>query len=161
MRVLGIDPGTTRIGYGIVEGNNDLALIDYGVIEIASRDRHEQIVELESRFSRILDTAQPDRAGIETLYFSKNQKTALAVSESRGILMLTLLKRGIPVTEHRPGDVKTMLTNYALADKEAVRSMVKRILRIPTLEGHDDASDALAIAITASRVFHYQKRISG
>jgi len=149
MKILGIDPGTTRIGYGIIRKRSDLELINYGVIEIKARDSFGRLFELGNRLVDLIDEHKPDLAGVEKLYFAKNQKTALSVSEARGVIIYTLLKKNIEVREFRPGDVKLAVANYGLAEKQAVAIMVKKILKIDSLKGHDDASDALAIAITA------------
>ncbi len=158
MKILGIDPGSTRIGYGLIERGASLTLLEYGVLEIKAVSADKRIHELSLRFKKLLEKFAPDLAGIETLYFSKNQKTALSVAESRGVLMLCLIERGIPVKEFRPGDVKLAVANYALADKIAVAKMVKKILGIEGITGHDDASDALAIAITAAHARTWESR---
>ena len=150
MRILGIDPGTTRIGYGLIEKSRELKLLRYGIIEVRAKGGAEKILELAEKFSALIEELEPQAAGVEKLYFAKNQKTALQVSEARGIIMHLLLKRNIAVKEFRPGDVKQAITNYGLADKKAVAKMVKKILGLEDLKGHDDASDALAIAITTA-----------
>jgi len=160
MKILGIDPGSVRIGYGLIEEKSGLALLDYGVLEIQSRESKSRIQELSKEFKKLIARLSPDIAGVETLYFAKNQKTALSVAESRGILMLTLLEQGIPVTEFRPGDVKLAVANHALADKIAVATMVQKILAVPKLTGYDDASDALAIAITAAQTHRFNERMT-
>jgi crossover junction endodeoxyribonuclease RuvC len=147
MRILGIDPGTTRIGYGCIEGVSSPALVEYGVLEIGAPETHGRTLELRRRLQGLLDRLHPEVAGVERLFFSRNQKTALSVAEARGIILLSLLERGVRVHEISPGEAKLAVASYALADKRAVASMVAKILRIPPLQGHDDASDALAIAI--------------
>ena len=150
MRILGIDPGTTRIGYGLIENQSGLKLIDYGVIEIKSKTEPGKILELGDRLEQLIVNYKPDWAGVEKLYFAKNQKTALTVSQSRGAILYLLMKNNIPIYECRPAEVKKAVTNYGFADKKAVAKMVKIILGINTITGHDDASDALAIAITTA-----------
>ncbi len=160
MTILGIDPGSTRIGYGLIEKKGDLRMKTCGTIEIVSKAKPDRVTELVRRFSALIAKAKPDLAGLEKLYFAKNQKTALDVSEARGIMYSLLLKAHIPVYECRPAEVKLMVANYAFADKQAVAKMVAKILGIPALAGHDDTSDALAIAITAAGQFSYQTRIA-
>lgn len=152
MKVLGVDPGSARIGYGLIETAPELSLITYGVLEMQSVVHQDRIRELSRSFRKLLGSLRPELAGIETLYFSKNQKTALQVAESRGVLLLHLIEQGITVEELRPGDVKLAVADYALADKTAVSKMVQKMLRVPELTGYDDASDALAIAIAAASV---------
>lgn len=150
MKILGIDPGTTRLGYGFIEKTSTLRVLDYGVIEIIERDVSTKIFKLGDGLSALIDKLRPDLVGVEKLYFAKNQKTALQVSEARGVILYILSQRRIPFVEYRPGDIKQAVTNYSLADKKAVEIMVKKILKIQDFHGSDDASDALAIAITAA-----------
>ena len=150
MRILGIDPGTRRIGYGLIEKGVGLTLLDYGVIEVVSRDESARAKEFAGKFRELIQKSNPDLAGVEKLYFARNRKTALAVAEACGVIIHLLVEKQIPVKEYRPGDIKQTLTNYSLSDKTAVAKMVKKILKINDLTGYDDASDALAIAITTA-----------
>ncbi len=151
MKVLGIDPGTTRIGYGFIE-STDWKLIAYGVLEVTGEDEIEKIADLGGKFSKLLISLAPDVAGVEGLFFGKNRKTALAVSQARGVILSFLAQAKIPIRECRPAEVKLSVAGYGAADKAAVAAMVKKTLHIEHLEGYDDASDALAIAIaTAAR----------
>ena len=148
MKILGIDPGTTRIGYGLIENAGELKLLDYGIIEIErGADRSLALAE---RFQALLQKKRPDLVAIEKLYFAKNKKTALSVAESRGILVLKTKEAGLPLVEYAPMEIKMATTGYGASDKKAVATMVKRFLKINELKGHDDAHDALAIAITAA-----------
>lgn len=150
MKILGLDPGTTRIGYGLIESRPGLKLINYGVIEVRAKTETGKLLELGDRLTRIIADYRPDWAGVEKLYFAKNQKTALAVSQARGVMIYLLMKNKIPVYECRPADVKKAVTGYGFADKKAVAKMVKIILGVTAITGPDDASDALAIAITTA-----------
>ena len=152
MRILGIDPGSSRIGYGLIEDNGSLSLVDYGVLEIKEKTLSGKILNLAGQFEELLKKTKPDLAGIEKLYFMKNIKTGIEVAQSRGVLMLAILKNKIPVLEFDPTQVKQTVTNYGQSDKIAVAKMVKKILNVEEITGYDDASDAIAIAITAS--FH-------
>jgi len=160
MRVLGIDPGTTRVGYGVIETLPKLHLITYGVLEISAHDYSERILELAQKISRLLTEHSPGCAGVEELLFSKNKKTALSVSEARGIIVLLLLQKKIPVLSLYPNDVKLSVSGYGGADKKTVAKMVGRILGIDAVAGHDDASDALAIALTAAQRYALDERIN-
>lgn len=147
MKILGIDPGTHRIGYGLIEKNSGLELLDYGVIEIK---QNVPTLEAAKQFSALIKRFKPELAAIEKLYFAKNRKTALSVAQTRGILILKILENKIPLVEYGPMEVKLSVTGYGLADKKAVAKMVKLFLKLKELRGYDDASDALAIAITAA-----------
>lgn len=150
MKILGIDPGTSRIGYGLIEKGRELKLIKYGVIEVKAKKATDKLFEMAGKLSALIEKEKPDIAGVEKLFFAKNQKTALSVSEARGVIIYLLLKKNVEVREVMPREVKLAVTSYGFADKIAVARMVKKILKIDELKGHDDASDALAIAITAA-----------
>ncbi|OGN34462.1 MAG: crossover junction endodeoxyribonuclease RuvC [Candidatus Yanofskybacteria bacterium RIFCSPLOWO2_02_FULL_47_9b] len=151
MIALGIDPGSTRIGYGIVhhEGNR-LIMLGYGTIENTNKDRCLDLQDTETELIKIIKKYKPDQAGIEKLFFTKNQKTAMAVSETRGVLLLTLSKNGLPIQEFTPNEVKQKITAYGHADKNQVYRMVQLLLNTKKPIKPDDAVDALAIAICCS-----------
>jgi len=147
MIVLGIDPGTKRIGYGLVEKNGSrLFCLEAGILKIVS-DRPELVLqEAKQGLVKIIEKFKPGLLVVERLYFAKNSKTALAVAEARGVILLAAAESGIPVKEYSPNEVKLGITGYGKADKKAVWKMVKITLK---LSGTiiDDASDALALAI--------------
>lgn len=150
MRILGIDPGTSRIGFGVIETAGGLRLIDYGTIEAREKTLTEKIANFSKKFEKLISDTNPELAAIEKIFFAKNQKTALAVAQARGVLMSYLIAKNIPIAEYGPTEVKVNVTGYGLADKQAVAKMVKSILKVPELKGYDDAIDAIAIAITAA-----------
>lgn len=158
MKILGIDPGTTRIGYGIITGN-PLAFLDCGVLHVDVKSQREKLSNLNHRFRALLTTTKPDVAGIETLFFSKNQKTALFVAEARGILILALQEARIPFYECKPHEVKLAVCGYGLADKKSVAKMVWKSLGMHDLDQYDDATDALAVAITAEGKAKFEARL--
>jgi crossover junction endodeoxyribonuclease RuvC len=145
---LGIDPGTTRIGYGVIKNErNRMTCIAYGIISNPGKDKFADYVDTEKQLTALIEQYQPDVAGIEKLFFFKNQKTVMAVSEMRGVLMLTLAKHRIPVQEFTPPQVKQNISAYGKADKDQVQRMVKMLLGIKEAISPDDAADALALAI--------------
>jgi crossover junction endodeoxyribonuclease RuvC len=151
MRILGIDPGTNRIGYGFIEKRGgSLRLIDFGLLEIAEKS-NKKFLELAEKIEKLIRTKKPDLAALEKLYFSKNRKTAIEVAQSRGILLFLLLKNKIPVIEYSPSEIKKQITGYGLNDKSAVARMVDKILKT-NLNVVDDVTDAIAVAISASRI---------
>lgn len=148
MIILGIDPGSTRAGYGVIDFfKNHILFIDGGIIKVDSKDKNKRLVELESSFEKVIKKHKPELAGIEKLYFVKNLKTGMEVAQSRGILMLLMAKQNIPIFEFTPLEVKQGITGYGTADKKAVEIMVKKTLKIKDLNQPDDVYDALAIAI--------------
>jgi crossover junction endodeoxyribonuclease RuvC len=150
MKILGIDPGSARIGYGVVnESKSKFQYIDAGLLKIFSKDKNERLADLGASFSSLLKKEKPDLISMEKLFFCKNLKTAIEVSQSRGVLTFLAIKSKIPLLEFTPSEVKSIITGYGNADKKAVARMVEKILNMDKIGGHDDVTDALAIAITA------------
>ncbi len=148
MIALGIDPGTTRIGYGVVKHDrNRLSCIAYGILSNPGKDKFSDYIETEKNLTELIKKYQPDVVAIEKLFFFKNQKTVMAVSEMRGVLMLTLAKHKLPVQEFTPPQVKQNISAYGKADKKQVIRMVQMLLGIREPISPDDAADALALAI--------------
>ncbi len=151
MTILGIDPGSRRIGFGLIRKERGLIeMLDAGILKIKSKDDLGAIVEVKNQLVKLIVKYRPDFMAIEKLFFSKNRKTALSVAQSRGAIVLTAAEKGLAIKEFSPNEVKAGLTGYGLADKKAVAKMVKLILKKPDLKILDDATDALAIAILAS-----------
>jgi len=151
MIILGIDPGSTRVGYGLIKKEKDeLKFIGAGLLKILSKDKGQRLVELEKSFSQLLKKERPDLAVLERLYFMRNLKTALEVAQSRGVLTLLITKYKIPLLEFTPLEIKQNITGYGLADKQMVAKMVAKILKIKKISKYDDVTDALAAAILGS-----------
>jgi len=148
---LGIDPGTRRVGYGLVkkEGGN-LSFLAAGILKIKSTDDEGALYEIKTGIEKLIKKYKPDVMGIEKLFFAKNQKTAIAVAQARGVIMVAATEKGVPIKEYAPNEVKSGVTGYGFADKKAVLKMVRLILGVHDLTVIDDASDALALAIIAS-----------
>jgi crossover junction endodeoxyribonuclease RuvC len=151
MRFLGVDPGFSRTGYGLIEKRGDkLLLISAGVIEIKASNFQQKLLQLAGRFEKLLKKARPDVVAIEKIYFKKNAKTAIEVAQARGVLLLMIIKNKKPVLEYSPSEIKRLVALHGSADKKAVAKMVALILGQPKLPVIDDATDALAIAISAA-----------
>ncbi len=147
--ILGIDPGTTRIGYGIIKKVGSRAcLVGYGVIEPGRGE--SRFRNMERSLNSIIKKYKPRLAAIEKIYFSKNKKTAMSVAESRGIIMFILSKHKIKTLEFTPNEVKSAVTGSGTSDKKAVTRYVCLTLGVEKVNGPDDVSDALAIALLAS-----------
>lgn len=147
MITIGIDPGTTSIGYGVVQQDkNHLACVDYGILK-TGRDKLTGFKEAARGLDNLIKKHQPDCAGIEKLFFFKNQKTVMAVSEMRGVLLLTLAEHGIPIQEFTPLQVKQNISAYGRAQKDQIQRIVQLLLNLKEPISPDDAADALAIAI--------------
>lgn len=148
MIIIGIDPGTTIIGFGVIKKEGQgFACLEYGVIRNAGKDRAADFRNTVSTLSAIIDKHHPTAAAIEKLFFTNNQKTAMAVSEMRGVLLFTLANHGLPIHEFTPLQVKQMVSRYGGADKKQMQKIVRLILKIPDEIKPDDAADALAIAL--------------
>jgi len=152
--ILGIDPGSTRAGYGLVSfDGNSFSFIDGGLVTVASKNPHQRLVELYKSFEVLLSAHTPDVVGVEKLYFVKNIKTGIEVAQARGVLLMCLQKKGVPIYEFTPSEIKQGLTGYGNADKKAMETMVKKIITIPEEKTfRDDTYDALGIAIVTAYV---------
>jgi crossover junction endodeoxyribonuclease RuvC len=149
MIVLGIDPGTASTGYGVVEnaGSRLRALAD-GVIETRPGVPLERrLADIHARVCELLDSYQPDAVAIEELYFGANAKTAFAVGQARGVVLLAAGQRAVPLRSYTPQQVKGAVCGHGAAAKDQVGRMVERLLGLPAPPGRDHAADALAVAI--------------
>lgn len=151
MIILGLDPGTNRIGYGLIrKTGTKLELLSFGTLEIKEKSPGERLVWLADSLQKIIKAYEPQTAAVESLFFFKNKKTALPVAEARGVILLTLQKNKLSFLEFSPREVKSLVTGWGGSDKKSVQKIVALTLGFKSLGGHDDASDALAIAIAAS-----------
>lgn len=149
MRILGIDPGTATVGWGIleVEGSR-MTPIAYGHIETSPKHTlSERIAEISENLREISKIHSPDEASVEKIFFFKNQKTVIAVSQARGAILLTLETLGIRLFEYTPLQVKQSLTGYGRAEKKQMQIMIKSILKLTEIPKPDDVADALALAL--------------
>jgi len=152
MFILGIDPGLATTGWGVIKKEqNQLSLIAFGVIETAAKKIFsERLKEINQKLKKILTHYRPDAVAVEELFFCKNVKTALLVGQARGVVLLTIIERKLPLYEFTPLEVKQAVTSYGRADKNQVQQMVRILLGLKNIPRPDDAADALAIAITAA-----------
>jgi crossover junction endodeoxyribonuclease RuvC len=149
MLVLGIDPGTASTGYGVVrsEGSRLQALQD-GVIRTAPGVPLERrLAEIHARVADLLDRHEPDAVAIEELYFGANARTAFAVGQARGVVLLAAGQRGVPSRSYTPQQVKGAVCGHGRANKDQVGRMVARLLGLAVAPTPDHAADALAVAI--------------
>lgn len=148
MKIIGIDPGYGRVGFGIIQKQTTYNYITSGIISTKSeKNLYNRINEIEKDLTQILNHHKPTHAIVEKLYFSKNTTTAMQVAEARGVICNLLNKKGIIIQEITPTQIKSTLTGNGKATKEQVEKMVKIHLKTPNLQAIDDAMDALAAAI--------------
>jgi crossover junction endodeoxyribonuclease RuvC len=147
--ILGIDPGTAALGYGIVEkARGRLRAIDHGCLVTSPDDpMPERLLAIHAVVDELITLHQPDVVAVERLFFSRNAQTAMAVGQARGIVLLAAAQHGRPVREATPNEVKSAIAGYGAADKEQVQRMVQLVLGMAELPRPDDAADALAIAV--------------
>ncbi|MBU1083070.1 crossover junction endodeoxyribonuclease RuvC [Patescibacteria group bacterium] len=147
--VLGIDPGLAIVGFGIVKINgNKVSFINCGQIKTHKSELHTQrLAVIVKSIKELVEEYQPTVVGIESLFFARNTSTAMKVAEARGAILSVLASYPLSIVEHTPLQVKQSLTGYGSADKQQVLKMIKSILKLETLPGPDDISDALAIAV--------------
>lgn len=150
MKIVGIDPGTRRVGYGVIEKvRGGATLLEADLLPITAKTDAEALVQIKRSIDELLARVNPDVVAIEKLFFSNNQKTAMHVAEARGVIVLAAAEQKLRIKEYTPNEVKTVCTGYGRADKKAVAKMVKLMLKTPELSVIDDVTDALAIAICA------------
>jgi len=152
MRIIGIDPGTGIMGFGVIDVTKDtIKLVDAGVITTpAHTDHGERLEDIFDSLTEIIAQTKPDEMSIEKLFFSQNITTAMTVAEARGVALLVGRKAKLPVSEYTPQQIKQSLTGYGKADKKQVQEMVRLQLGLQEVPKPDDCADALAAAITHS-----------
>ena len=147
--VLGIDPGVANTGYGVVAHQRGrVVALDGGVIETrAGTDAGRRLAHIHQRVGELIDEYKPDAVAVEDLYFGTNARSAFAVGQARGVVILAAGQREIRCTSYTPQQVKTAVTGSGRAGKEQVQRMVQTLLSLPELPTPDHAADALAVAI--------------
>lgn len=150
MRIIGIDPGTGILGFGVVDiVGNKTKLVTAGVITTpAHTPIDERLEEIFDGLTEIIAETKPSVMAIEKLFFSRNVTTAISVAQARGVAMLTGRKAKLPIAEYTPQQIKQSLTGYGKADKKQVQEMVRIQLGLSETPKPDDCADALAAAIT-------------
>ncbi|EKE25392.1 MAG: Crossover junction endodeoxyribonuclease RuvC [uncultured bacterium] len=149
LRVLGIDPGTAIVGWAILdEVCGKVCAVAYGHITTSPNNTtSERLFEVVKDLEEVIDKYSPHEAAVEDLFFFKNVKTVMKVSQARGAILLTLEKFCVNISEYTPLQVKQALTGYGRAEKKQIQLMVKNILKLKEIPKPDDTADAIAIAL--------------
>jgi len=147
--VLGFDPGTALTGYGLIfQQDNRLKQVAHGVVRTSSTEAPEvRLGQIYSEVQGILERYAPEAVAVESLFFNMNVRTAMAVGQSRGVVLLACAQHGCEVAEYTPQQVKQAVAGYGKAGKNQVQAMVKALLNLPEIPTPDDAADALGVAI--------------
>ncbi len=159
MRILGIDPGIGRTGWGIIDDQNaHFTAKGFGCIETeANSEVPGRLFALHDEVMNIITEYHPDVLAIEDLFFNKNVKTALTVGQARGVIILAGVQKNISISVYTPLQVKMALTGYGRAEKTQVGKMVQLVLKLPKIPTPDDTADALAIALTHAMSYKMKK----
>ena len=157
MIILGLDPGTAIVGWGVIDTGERHAIdqarcIGYGAIT-TDKDMtdSQRLLAIAQGVQALLDHYTPDIVGVEKLFYANNQKTVMTVSQARGVLLMVIERQGLELAEYTPLQVKQALTGYGRAEKLQIQQMVKLVLHLAQVPKPDDAADALAVAITTGQ----------
>lgn len=161
-RVLGIDPGLSRCGYGAVEQTTDgPRAVSAGVIRTAAaRPIPDRLRELAEQLDLVMADVRPSVVVVERVLFQANARTAMAVGQASGLALLTAARRGLPVVEYSPNEVKQSVAGYGAATKQQVQAMVKALLGLPAIPDPPDVADALALALCHVTVGPLKERVA-
>ena len=162
MRILGIDPGTVIMGYGVIDGGDDeIALVECGALESSIRSPiGERLSYLYGELLKIISRYQPDAVAIEQPFLAKNVKSALAVGRAQAIAILAAANERIPSYEYTPTQVKQRVADYGASSKEQIQEMVRLQLGLSQVPRSSDAADALAVAICHLRQMHLESLLA-
>ena len=155
--ILGIDPGTATTGFGIISADsknkNVFTIVDFGVIQTKpGLSDSQRLVIIGNDLEALIEKFKPSFVGVEKLFFTTNQKTAMSVAQARGVALYVCSKHDIPLFEFTPLQVKNIVCGYGKADKRQIQFMVKKTFGLPRVPKPDDAADALAIALCVASV---------
>jgi crossover junction endodeoxyribonuclease RuvC len=163
MKILGIDPGTLMMGYGLIESDgSETALVDYGAIAVPERLKiGERLNYLYKELLKIIKQHKPDVAAVESPFVAKNVKSAMAIGRAQAIALLAAASQNIPTHEYSPAQVKLRVANYGASSKEQVQEMVRLQLGLAEVPQPNDAADALAVALCHVQQMHISDVLAG
>ena len=149
MIIIGVDPGYAIVGIGVIEySGNKFRPLEYGAITTpAGMPTVERLKKIYDEMTLLIDKYSPNAVAIEELFFNSNQKTAINVAQARGVILVAVTNKNVPIFEYTPLQVKQSVTGYGRADKNQIQQMVKMLLNLNVIPKPDDAADGLALAI--------------
>jgi crossover junction endodeoxyribonuclease RuvC len=157
MRILGIDPGTINLGYGVVDGEEEIRMVDCGVVSLSARlPMEKRLRSLYSELSKIITRHKPNEVAIEEPFIGHNVRSAFAIGKAQAIAILAAANKGLPIYYYSPAKIKKQVTSYGQSDKQQVQEMVRVQLGLSEPPQPSDAADALAVAMC-----HIQQRRLG
>jgi len=157
VRVMGVDPGSYRMGYGVAEEGDTLTAIAWGAIKPKeARPVEERLEHIYSELTQLLDRWQPQEVAVEDPFVGANHRSILALGQAQGVVLLAAAQRKLPVSRYSPAQVKRAVADYGVATKDRLEELVRIALRLDTLIEPNDAADALAVALC----HFYQRRLS-
>ncbi|OGN99402.1 MAG: crossover junction endodeoxyribonuclease RuvC [Chloroflexi bacterium RBG_13_51_18] len=162
MKILGIDPGTIVMGYGVIESeDSELAMVDFGAIKVSDKSQiGERLKILYHELLKVIQRHKPDAVAVEQPFVAKNVRTALAIGRAQAIAILAAAETGIPTYEYTPAQVKQRVSNYGASSKEQIQEMVRLQLGLAEIPEPNDAADALAVAICHAQEIHLNDLIT-
>ena len=161
MRVLGVDPGTRKLGWGVVERvGTKLVHVAHGTIHMPTGDLPDRLVVIEHELQAVIAAHGPQAAAVESLFFAKNAQSAAKLGHARGVVLLVLRRAGLPLGEYPPAQVKRTVVGRGRAAKGQVGQLVKNMLRLGEAP-QEDAADALAIALTYLATQRFTHALAG
>lgn len=160
MRIIGIDPGTGILGFGVIDSNlGKFKLVDAGVIRTSAKeDEATRLLTIYLELSNIIKDVTADIMSVEKLFFAQNVTTAMTVSQARGVVLLAGIQANLKIFEYTPLQIKQAMTGYGRAEKKQIQEMVKVILGLSIIPKPDDCADALAAAITHGMSSRYKDK---
>jgi crossover junction endodeoxyribonuclease RuvC len=154
MRILGVDPGTVNLGYGVVDGEEEMHMVDCGVVNLSARlPMERRLRSLYSELGKIITRHKPNEVAIEEPFIGHNVRSAFAIGKAQAIAILAAANKGLPIYYYSPAKIKKQVTSYGQSDKQQVQEMVRVQLGLSELPQPSDAADALAVAMC-----HIQQR---
>ena len=160
MRVLGIDPGTATLGYGVVDAGDPATAVSFGVLRtVATEAMPRRLLHLHHGIAALIEEFEPSIVAVEQLFHARNTTTSISVGQARGVVLLAAAEGGLDVVEYTPMQVKQAVVGFGGADKHQIQSMVRLLLALDAVPQPDDAADALAVALCHVQSSRFLERV--